>query len=83
MLLDPPAILVNELLTRIDALEKAEANLAARPGSTLYRKIRDTCITALNKTIDKCSIELGQPAQPRPTIEPQEAGTLKLLYPTP
>ncbi len=83
MRLDPPAILVNELLTRIDALEKAEANVAARPGSKLHEKVRNAAVTALNKTIDKCSIELGQPAQPRPTIEPQEDGTLKLLYPTP
>lgn len=82
MLLDPPESLTAEIITRYDALKKAEANYAARP-SIVNLTVKNAAVTALNKTLDKCSVELGQPLTPRPTIVPQDDSTLKLLYPTP
>lgn len=82
MLLDIPESLAEEMIRRYTAFKQAEANYASRP-TTLNLKIKNTALSSLEKTMDKCSIELGQPVQPRPTVEPQENGTLKLLYPTP
>ncbi len=82
MLLDPPESLVNELARRQTAYTQAAANYLASPTS-LNLLVRNTAQTALNKTLDKCSVELGQPIQPRPAIVPQDDSTLKLLYPTP
>lgn len=82
MLLDAPESLTAELIARYDALQKATANYATRP-SLVNLTVKNAALTALNKTVDKCSIELGQPTQPRPTIEPQDDSTLKLLYPAP
>lgn len=81
MLLDAPESLAAELLARYDALKKAEANYAIR-ASLVNLTVKNAAVGALNKTIDKCSIELGRPTQPRPSIVPQEDGTLKLLYPS-
>lgn len=82
MLLDIPESLVEELTRRYDAYQKAVANYAIRP-SALNLTIRNAALGTLNKTVDKCSVELGQPITPRPDVVPQEDGTLKLLYPTP
>lgn len=82
MLLDPPESLTAELIARYDALKKATANYATRP-SLVNLTVKNAALTALNKTVDKCSVELGQPITPRPTIVPQDDSTLKLLYPAP
>lgn len=82
MLLDPPESLVDELATRHQKLQQATANWNARP-STVNSAVKKAAETALAKTVDKCSIEFGRSAQPRPTVEAQPDGTLKLLYPTP
>ena len=82
MLLDAPESLATELIARYDALKKAEANYAARP-SVVNLTVKNAAVGALNKTLDKCSVELGQPIAPRPTIAPQDDSTLKLLYPAP
>lgn len=82
MLLDAPESLTAELIARYDALQKATANYAARP-SIVNLTVKNAAVGALIKTLDKCSIELGQPTQPRPTIVPQDDSTLKLLYPAP
>jgi hypothetical protein len=82
MLFDPPADLVDELNRRYTALGQAQANYDLHP-TTLNLLVLNTARNALNKTLDKCSIELGHPTTPRPTVSVQEDSTLKLLYPTP
>jgi hypothetical protein len=82
VLFDPPEELTDELIRRYTALGQAQANYDARPTS-LNLLVLNTARNALNKTLDKCSIELGQPTTPRPTVSVQEDSTLKLLYSTP
>lgn len=82
MLLDPPEILVDELNRRWLAYNQALANYSINP-SALNLLIKNTATNALNKTLDKCSVELGHPLTPRPTVQVQEDSTLKLLYPAP
>jgi hypothetical protein len=82
MLLDPPADLVDELNRRYTAYLQAQANYDMH-STTLNLLVLNTAKNALNKTLDKCSVELGQPLTPRSTVQVQEDSTLKLLYPTP
>lgn len=82
MLLDPPADLTDELIRRWTAYNQAQANYDTRP-TTLNLLVLNTARNALNKTLDKCSVELGQPVSTRPTVQVQEDSTLKLLYPAP
>lgn len=82
MLFDPPEALVDELIRRWTALGQAQANYDGHP-TTLNLLVLNTAKNALNKTLDKCSVELGQPTLPRPTVQVQQDATLKLLYPTP
>lgn len=82
MLFDPPETLVDELIRRWTAYNQAQANYSLNP-SALNRLVLTTALNALNKTLDKCSVELGQPVSPRPTVQVQEDGTLKLLYTAP
>lgn len=82
MLFDPPADLTDELIRRWTALGQAQANYDAR-STSLNLLVLNTAKNALNKTLDKCSVELGQPTSPRPTVQVQEDSTLKLLYPAP
>jgi hypothetical protein len=74
MLLDPPASLAPELQNRWNAHQNAL--LVQPPNQTMVNLTRNL----LNKTIDKCSVELGQPVTPRPVVMPQEDETLKLQY---
>lgn len=73
VLLDPPASLEARLLN-----DWAQYT-AAQTGSDAFWT--SLCLKRLNKTLDLCSIELGRPTTPRPTVVPQEDGTLKLEYP--
>lgn len=82
MLFDAPESLVEELIRRQTAVVQATTNYINRPTS-FNNMVKNTAINALNKTLDKCSVELGQALTPRPTVETQEDGTFKLLYPTP
>jgi hypothetical protein len=79
MLLDPPADLADELNRRWTAKEQAQANYDASP-TTINLLVLNTAKSALNKTLDKCSIELGRPTSPRPTVRVQDDETLKLEY---
>ena len=71
-----PAELAAELLNRWNAYQNAQLVQPANP--TLVA----LTLKLLNKTLDKCSVELGRPTTPRPTVVPQEDGTLKLEYAT-
>jgi hypothetical protein len=82
VLLDPPEDLTDELIRRYTALGQAQANYDMHP-TTLNLLVLNTARNALGKTLDKCSVELGQALTPRPTVSVQEDSTLKLLYPTP
>jgi hypothetical protein len=82
VLLDPPEILVDELNRRWLAYNQAQANYGINP-SSLNLLIKNTATNALNKTLDKCSVELGQLLTPRSTVEVQPDSTLKLRYPAP
>lgn len=82
MLFDPPESLIDELIRRWTALGQAQANYDIRP-TALNLLVLNTAKNALAKTLDKCSVELGQPTMPRPTVQVQGDGTLKLLYPAP
>lgn len=75
MLLDPPAALAAELQNRWNAYQNAL--LVQPPNQTMVNLTRNL----LNKTLDKCSVELGQALTPRPDVVPQGDGTLKLQYP--
>lgn len=79
MLVDPPESLVDELNRRWTAYKQATANQTNYP-SAINLLIRNTATNALNKTLDKCTVELGLPLLPRPTVQEQEGGALKLLY---
>lgn len=77
MLLDPPEALAPRLLADHQAWQNAQQIQPPNPSFVALTLKR------LNKTLDLCSVELGRPATPRPTVVPQEDGTLKLEYPAP
>ena len=79
MLLSPPESLVAELNRRWSAVQQAEANYALN-ATSLNLLVMNTSRSSLNKTLDKCSVELGRPTLPRPAVEAQEDGTLMLHY---
>lgn len=76
MLLDPPAELEARLLVDYTAYQNAQQLQPPNPAFVAL------ALKRLNKTIDQCSVELGQPVSPRPTVVPQGDGTLKLQYPS-
>ena len=78
MLLEPPELLVDELTRRHTAQAQAQANYDTRPTS-LNLLVLNAANNALNKTLDKCSVALGQPLTPRPTVVVQ-GDTLMLQY---
>lgn len=83
MLFDPPIELTDELIRRHTAVAQAQANFNAN-ASAFNLALLNAARKALDKTVDKCSVELGQPTTPRPTVQVDpDDGTLKLLYPTP
>jgi hypothetical protein len=76
MLLDVPTQFAAEVQATYTAWNNAANGTPPASASTIafYLKL-------LNKALDKCSVELGRPNTPRPTVVPQEDGTLMLQYP--
>lgn len=75
MLLDVPTQFAEEVQNTYTAWFNASHSTPPASAATIafYLKL-------LNKALDKCSVELGRPTTPRPTVVPQEDGTLMLEY---
>lgn len=78
MLLDPPTELAPRLLVDYTGYQNAQLLIPPNPSFVAL------ALKRLNKTLDLCSVELSVAGYPplRPTIVPQEDGTLQLEYTT-